>query len=158
MQVCVWDKAVSPWYNEKEMKGKSSKCFILGDPSVVVLTAAVVFQVACNLQLLLKVSEAVAQLLTNLLPLSSLIEQSREGKALHPGAPRAGGKLMLCFPTRSSVLHRSCSWWLRPDLRVDAAGKAWGRVGHRDEHSSSCSICRSNCGLLVKKRDKEGRL
>lgn len=109
-------------------KWKSSKCFILGDPSVMVLTAAVVFQVACKLPLLLKVSEAVAQLLTNLLPLSPLIEQSREEKALHTGAVPAGRKWVLCFPSRSSVLHRSCSWWLRPALCMDAAGRAWGCV------------------------------
>lgn len=128
MQVYVWDKAVSPWYNEKEMK--EFKMLYFGGSFIMVLTATVVFQVACNLQLLLKVSEAVAQLLTNLLPLSPLIEQSREWKALHPGAVHVGRK-WCCFPSRSSVLHRSCSWWLRPALHVDAAGRAWGHVATR---------------------------
>lgn len=122
-------------------KWKSSKCFILGDPLVVVLTAAVVFQVACNLQLLLKVSEAVAQLLTNLLPLSPLIEQSWEGKALHPEAVRAGRKWVL-FPIKVFSCLQVLLMVIKTSSSCGCCWKSLGLVATRmSTHHHALSAC-----------------
>lgn len=134
MQVCVWDKAVSSWYNEKEMKGKSSKCFIFWNPSLVVLTETIA-KVSGSMQLIV-----------------------RKGKSFMSRSCPCRLEMSVLLPIKVFTSLRVLLMMIRTRSSYSLFWKNLGPCGQQDECSPSLAIPASLiAGCMSKKKKKRDR-